>query len=202
MPYPDLVPDAITAELLSKMGALFASSVVDTGESVFDRAAHTTGVAATSQDLRLMGFRARTTQSIGQVRVVTGSTAAAATPTLCRFGVYQRNKTTNLHTLIASTANDIALFAAASTTYSKPFSTAFLKTAGEDYMVGILIVSGAAMPTFISPSAGVNAAYNTDFLNVFPKNTGLVAAQADLPATIAGASIVAAAPYAHALLLQ
>lgn len=204
MPYPDLLTDATMAEIDRRVNAN-NFNILDgpVGESVFDRSNVAIGTTSTTQVLKLVGFTARATQNISQVRVVTNSTAAAATPTLCRFGVYSRDSA-NLYTLIASTVNDTALFAAANTTYSKAFSTAFQKVAGVDYLIGMLIVSGAAFPTFCAPvaSAAAPTAYATDVLGVFPQVSGQIAAQADLPATFAGATVAAAQASFHALLLQ
>lgn len=185
---------------------LYADSgqfIMDTpvGESVYDRTQTSTGAAATTQQLRLCGFTARASQNITQVRVVTGATAAAATPSLCRIGVYSRNGA-NLYTLVASHANDTALFAAANTTYTKTFTAPFDKVAGVDYVVAILIVSAVAFPTFIAPPVAANTAFQTDAQLLQPVMSGVVAAQADLPATFAGATITNAPVYAHALLLQ
>lgn len=204
MPYPDQLTDAAMAEIDRRINANnpnILDSVV--GESVFDRTNVAIGTTSTTQVLKLVGFTARSTQNISQIRVVTNSTAAAATPTLCRFGVYSRDSA-NLYTLVASTVNDTALFAAANTTYSKAFSTAFLKTAGTDYLVGMLIVSGAAFPTFCAPvaSAAAPTAYSTDVYGAFPQLSGQIAAQADLPATFTSATVAAAQPSFHALLLQ
>lgn len=204
MPYPDANPDALQAEIERRANANHPN-VLDTpvGESVFDRTNVAIGTTSTTQVLKLVGFTARATQNISQIRVVTNSTAAGATPTLCRFGVYSRDSA-NLYTLVASTVNDTALFAAANTTYSKAFAAAFQKTAGVDYLVGMLIVSGAAFPTFCAPvaSAAAPAAFSTDVLGVFPQVSGQIAAQADLPASFAGATVAAAQASFHALLLQ
>lgn len=201
---PDRVDDTTFAEIQRRINANHPNVLTSpVGESVYDRTTVATGTAATTQALRLMGFTAKATQNITRVRVVTGSTAAGATPTLCRIGVYSRDSA-NLYTLIASTANDTALFSAASTTYTPSFSAAFQKTAGVDYLVGILIVSAAAFPTFMAPvatTAGV-AAYNTDVFMAFPQLTANLAGQADLPATMTAASLTNVGTYAHALLLQ
>lgn len=204
MAYPDQFTDSQIAEIRRRLNDEQAC-VLDTpvGESVFDRSIVNQAAASTTQILKLIGFTARATQNISQIRVVTNATAAGATPSLCRFGVYSRDSA-NLYTLIASTPNDTTLFAAANTTYNKSFSSAFLKTAGTDYLVGLLIVSAAAFPTFCAPiaSGGSPAGYSTDVLGAFPQVAGQVAGQADLPTTIAGASVAATTTNFHALLLQ
>lgn len=203
MPYPDQIPDQSYAEIRQRLSNEAGSFVTDTpvGESVYDRMVAATAGPWASQSLRFAGFTARASQSISRVRVTTGSTAAAATPTLCRFGVYSRDSA-NLYTLVASTVNDIALFAAANTTYTSTFSAPFLKMAGTDYLVATLIVSGVALPTFIGPTGTVTAAYATDFTLLYPQLAGFIAAQADLPATFAGSSVSSSSSNFQALLLQ
>lgn len=205
MPANDYFTDQVYLDLRNRLGADISNRVTDNpvGESVYDRLeiAPNAGVAS-STTLQLSGFTALVSQNITQVRVVTGTTAAAATPTICRLGVYQRDQSTNLHTLVASTVNDTTLFAAASTTYTRPFSAAFNKVAGVDYLVGLLIVTGVALPTFVGPNASGNSAFGTDVQLAFPCVAGRVTGQADLPASFAGASITTGSTPFHALLLQ
>ena len=120
-----------------------------------------------------------------------GSTAAAATPTIARLGVYSRVGST--YTLLASVANDTSLWSAANTTYTTALTTPFNKVAGSDYAIGCLIVSGAAMPTFIGPQVGTSGGWTQDALLVAnPLVLGRLAAQADLPATTTQGALVAA----------
>ena len=158
----DQVPDYQFNEIRRRIND-DSTSVLDTpvGEMVYDRLAFAQGTAQATQALQLAGFTARATQNISQIRVWTGTTAAAATPTLCRMGVYVRDSS-NLYTLVASTANDTTLFAAASTTYTRSFTTPFLKTAGTDYLVAVLVVSGVAIPNFAAPFTGWSTAIMTD----------------------------------------
>jgi len=97
------------------------------GESVYARDSYTSSTAATSGDLVLAGFVAKKTQPITQIRVWTSGTAAAATPTICRMGIYLRSATTGDCTLVASHANDTTLFAATNTVYTKTLTSTFYK---------------------------------------------------------------------------
>lgn len=172
------------------------------GESVYARDSYTSSTAAASGEMVLAGFVAKKTQQITQVRVWTSGTAAAATPTLSRMGIYVRSASTGDLTLLASHASDLALFLATNTVYTKTLTTAFNKTQGLEYFVGLLIVSGAAMPTFAAPASGWPAGYlaSTGSL-VRPATMAKVTAQADLPATVLNASVVAAAFTFHCYLL-
>src|SRR5258706_9878896 len=100
------------------------------GESVYARDSFTTATAAASGEMVLAGFVAKKTQQITQVRVWTTGTAAAATPTICRMGIYSRSVATGDITLLASHANDTTLFAATNTVYTKTLTSAFNKVQG------------------------------------------------------------------------
>jgi len=66
----------------------------------------------------------------------------------------------------------------------------------------MIVVSGAAMPTFAAPASGWPAGYlaSTGSL-VRPATLAKQAAQADLPATVINANVAAAAYTFHAYLL-
>lgn len=138
---------------------------------------------ATTQVLRLTYFTARKTESISQVKMVTGGTAAGATPSLVRIGIYSVAPNGDL-TLIASTPTDTALFAAANTAYTKALSAAFTKVEGQRYAVGLLLNTAAAFPTILG-AAQQNAVLGA----VAPILNGSVTAQADLPNSVATASV-------------
>lgn len=130
----------------------YVSPLLTTGEETIPRTSVGFGAAgwsvgAASGSVRGGIFTARKSETVTQVRVVTGTTAAAATPTLCKIGVYSVAATGDL-TLVASTASDTTLFAAASTAYTRSFQASFAKVAGQRYAVAVIVVSGAAIPTF------------------------------------------------------
>lgn len=144
-----------------------------------------TTITMTSQLLRLTMFTARKTQTSTQVRVATGATAAGATPTIARIGLYLFGTVLGVDTwtLVASTANDTALFAAASTAYTKSWSTPYVERSGSRYALATLVVTGATAPT-MSGMIGVA----TEF-GLAPRMCGSVAAQADLPATVVASTV-------------
>lgn len=103
-------------------------------------------------------FIARKSEVITTLAAVTGSTAAAATPTVCRYGVYTVAPDGTM-TLVASTPNDTTMFSVANTAYPRALSTPFNKQAGVAYCFGMAIVSAAGAPTmhgYQEPN-GVNA---------------------------------------------
>jgi hypothetical protein len=182
-----------------RLAALVPTTELIVGEATMDRS---TGLADAQQlqasVLSLHYFTAKKTDRVATVRMITGSFAAAATPTLARIGIYSVAPNGDL-TLVGSTANDTALFAAAFTLYQKPLTTPFVKVAGQRYAVGPVVVSAAAMPSLLGgvyPQSGVTDA----LLAVAPRITGAISAT-DLPASILGTSIVATRRHGYAELL-
>ena len=140
-------------------------------------------VSTGTQNLRLTYFTAKKTETVTQVRVVSGSTAAGATPTLCRVGIYEVDSSGNL-TLVGSTASDTALFAATTTEYTKSLSASFTKKRGTRYAVGVLVVTSATAPTLLGQNTIVSATAGRA-----PRLAGLVGSQSDLPSTVSVGSI-------------
>lgn len=139
-----------------------------------------------SQALNLSYFRAPRAFHSTSVKMYTGSTAAAATPTLIRHGLWLVDPLTgNLTSLVASTPNDTTLFAATNTGYSKNWSSTFDFSRGQWYAHGILIVSAVALPTVF----GIFGVNGFILSGVLPRVSGTLLTQADLPATATGASL-------------
>lgn len=155
------------------------------GECTIDRR-HLYSVAVgvgASQSLRLTYFTAEVTETVTQVRIRTGGTAAGATPTLCRVGIYSVADSGDL-TLVGAIANDTTLFATGGTPYTRSLTATFTKYAGQRYAVGVLVVTAAALPTFL----GQNALPSVE-ATVAPREGGSVSGQADLPSTVAVGSL-------------
>jgi hypothetical protein len=146
------------------------------------------GIAVATQTLYLTYFTADKTETISTLTAFTGGTAAGATPTLCRYGIYTVAANGDL-TLAASTPNDTALFAAANTDYPKGLSVALSKVAGQRYAHAILVVSGATMPTFHGVQLPATNPTNT-FVRYAPAIVGRVTGQTDLPSPISAGSII------------
>jgi hypothetical protein len=145
-------------------------------------------ISLSSQSLRLTYFTARRSETTTQVRVPSGGTAAAATPTLARIGLYLI-ATDGGATLVASTTTDTALFAAANTTYTKSWSTPYAKVAGLRYALGVLVVTGVAAPTL--NGTGIATTPMGAALALSPRRAAQLAGQADLPSTYTDASLAA-----------
>lgn len=175
-----------------------ARNLLAVGEETIARdLASSSTIAVASGELRLTYFTARKTEPSTQVRVPTGGTAAAATPTLCRIGLYTVAANGN-GTLVAAIANDTALFAATFTAYTRTWASPVAKVAGRRYAVGILVVTAAATPTF----AGVNAAGSVaSEATVVPRLSGTLTGQTDLPASFTDAGLSTGARRYYAAIL-
>lgn len=147
----------------------------------------------TSGELRGTQFTARKSETVTQVRVMTGGTAAAATPSLCKIGVYSV-AADGTHTLLASTASDTTLFAAANTGYTRTLTASFAKVQGQRYAVCVLVVSAAAMPSFVGMQ-------NSTEWTVAPSLATRVTGQADVPSSVAPGSLLSNAAPIYAVLL-
>lgn len=163
-------------------------NLLTSGEEVFSRDSATANSAASStQNLRLTYFTARKAETTTQVRVLTGNTAAAATPTLCRVGLYSIAANGD-GTLVASIASDTTLFAATNTAYTRSWSSSYAKVAGQRYALGILVVTAAAAPTFTSSVLATATSTEAAF---DPRLSGTIISQTDLPSTFTSGSVTA-----------
>lgn len=149
------------------------------GQSTMDRREIiSTAVPATSQTLRLTYFTATKSFTANNIRTITGGTAAAAAPTLCRVGIY-RVETDKSLTLVGSIANDTTLWAAASTEYVSPLLAPTNIVMGVRYAVGVLCVSAVATPSFYGGNIIFAAEAGRDV-----RVSATFAGQADLPASV------------------
>jgi hypothetical protein len=148
---------------------------------VFSTAAHADG------QMRLGYFRAHRTEAITKVRIAC-TTAAGATPSLIRVGVYSIAANGDL-TLVAATTSDTSLLAATATEYEKALSATWNKVAGQWYATALLVKTAAASPAIAAESFGSPAL--TAAVNGRPRLAALLGSQTDLPASITSASLSA-----------
>jgi hypothetical protein len=172
--------------------AIFPSGVADDGLawSTITRAEAGNNNLTGNQNLRLTCFTARANGTSTGVRTLTTSTAAGATPTLVRLGLYSIALNGD-GTLIASSPNDTTLYAVADAQYSRTWSAPVDIVTGERYAVGILVVTGAVAPELCGAYQRSGA---TDALGpanlVLPWFAGLITGQADLPASFLYSSLL------------
>ncbi len=140
------------------------------------------GGSLSTGNFRLVYFTAAKTESITKISTW-AATAAAATPTLCRIGIYTIDGSGNL-TLVASTTNDTAMWSSNGVEYEKTLDVGFSKVAGTRYAVGSLCVTAASAPAL----AGMQSS-NPLINAIAPRLAGTVGSQTDLPASVAVGSI-------------
>ena len=162
-----------------------------TGQATMDRAQTGTAVSTATGTMRLTSFISVKSESVTKVRFSTGGTAAAATPTLVRVGLYTVDSA-GAGTLVASTANDTALAATINTSYEKSFSAPYTLTEGQLYTLGFLIVSAGQAPTLVGKNDICGGTETTEAIRA-PRMCGSLGSQTDLPASYADGSLSASA---------
>lgn len=142
-----------------------------------------TNITTGSGNLRIQYFTAaRSGQSTG-IRMECGSTAAAATPTLIRVGLYTANDAGDLLALAASTPNDTSLLASSSTTYTKSWSNPHTLTKGQRYALALLVVTATTVPTLCGKAPAQREMQRS------PALCAVLTGQADLPASVLAGSL-------------
>lgn len=135
-------PDAVAATMTA-----INRNRLTTGEAIYDRELiGSSTISITSGTLHLVHFTALKTETTASTRVLTGTTAAAATPTLCKMCLCTVASSGDV-TIVAVTANNTGLFSVASQSYTEPWTASYEKTAGVRYARGILVVTAVATPT-------------------------------------------------------
>lgn len=129
-------------------------------------------------------FVAQRTESVGNVRMVTGATPASGV-TLARMGVYSVGSTGDL-TQVGRTSNDTTLFAAANTGYTKALLSPFTKLRGQLYAVCAIVVGTPC--TFMGRT--VSAGFATE-IAATPRMASKQLAKTDLPSSAAVGTLVA-----------
>lgn len=145
-------------------------------------------LSAASQQLNATLWVPERTQLVSNIQVHVG-TAAGATPTVIRFGIYSIAGTTA--TQIIATPNDTTLLAAAGALSGRNVTTPGVVTRGVPYFICSIVVTGAALPTFgcKAGGAGLNAASQDAMYGSGLRAMGIIAAQSDLPASFTTTSL-------------
>lgn len=175
--------------------AWLTGNLLTVGEETAPRLTVSGAGGASSQQLRLSYFTARKSETSTQVRIWTGGTAAGATPTLARIGMYEIDAA-GAGVLVASTVSDTTLFAATSTAYTRSWSSSFMKTAGKRYALGVLVVSAATMPVWAATPL-----FQPVESGMSPRLAGSISGQSDLPASFAEVSVGVSATHVYAAIL-
>lgn len=161
------------------------SNLLTVGEETFPRGNAANNLQLITGRVYLTYWTARKTETITQIRTITATTAAAATPTLCRAGIYSIASNGD-GTLVASFANDTTLWAAAQTAYTKNLTSSWAKVAGRRYAFALIVVTGGTAPSF--PGSGVDFSTGMRAEQALaPRLTGALLTQTDLPASFLAA---------------
>ena len=170
----------------------FAGDALAAGEMVPSRDRITSSaITLASGVMSLTYFTATRSETVTTATLYSGSTAAAATPTLIRVGVYSVDVVSGALSLVAATANDTTLLSATNTAYPKALTSSWDKVAGTRYALGVLVVSGAAMPTLHGLLLTATNVVNT-LSRLNPAIAGRVSSLSDLPSSVAAGSLVGA----------
>ena len=142
-------------------------------------------VSTATTNMRLVYFTAQRAVARTNMVIYSGATAAGATPTIVRGGLYSVAANGDL-TLIRSTTNDTAVFAATNTAYTKALDSSWTPTVGARYAAAILVVTAATAPTLTGHvvGSGVNAISARA-----PRLTGVVTGQSNLPSSVSAGSV-------------
>jgi hypothetical protein len=143
---------------------------------------------AASGTLWITYFRAPISYTVANLKAYSGTTAAGATPTLARLGLYSVATNGNL-TLLSGTTNDTTLFSATNTGYTRALGASQAVTYGQWYATAVLLVTAAALPTLFGTTSGSNGLAAA----TAPRLSGSLGGQSDLPASITAGSVAAAA---------
>lgn len=145
--------------------------------------------ATTSGAVRLVYFTPGQNTTVSTILTYSGSTAAGATPSLVRVGLYTVASNGDL-TLVARSASDTAMYAGTQTEYPKALDTtggypaSYTLVPGTRYAGAVIVVTGATAPTLTGatgiPAAGLARA---------PRLTAAFTGQTDLPTSIATGSL-------------
>jgi hypothetical protein len=185
----------LVAALAASLRTTIDPNLLDVGESTIPRHLMTGSQAtAVSGQIKIAYVTAQKSEQVAQVRTVCG-TAAGATPTLCRIGVYGVAANGNL-ALLGATANDVTMWAAANTQYTRSLAAPFAKVAGQRYAVATMIVTAGTLPTW--PATTFQSA--TEWA-VAPRISGVLSGQTDLPASVAAGSVGNSAQIPYTVLL-
>jgi hypothetical protein len=142
---------------------------------------HATSATArtlTSGSLFATYFTSPSSRTVTSGVTVASGTAAGATPTLVRFGLYAVDGSGNLTSLLAATVNDTALLAGANTVYTKAWASSYTLDRATRYAVAALVVTAQTAPTLCGVAAP------GQLVGVDPLRGWSWSGQSDLPADV------------------
>jgi hypothetical protein len=182
------LPTIITSEMVGIQTA---------GEETMPRwaASNLTNITLSSGTFRVAYFRARKNETVTQIRMQSGSTAAGATPTLVQFGLYSVDSSGNL-TLLSSISNDTSIFASANTDYTRNMTASVTLAQGQQYAIGAIVVTAATAPTVTGVICGTGSSNSND-----PRLTAVWTGQSSLPSSVTAGSLSTSSSFMYAQVL-
>lgn len=159
-------------------------SQLSIGWPTFQRDVENSSFAMTTQGLRLAFFTAQKPGNTSGVRLYSAGTAAGATPTIVRVGLWTSNIAGDGIAQVAATVNNTGLLAALNTEYNQAWAAPYTMVLGQRYALGLLVVSAAAMPAVPS-----NATVMIPESAKAPMISALLPGQTNLPATWLAAAL-------------
>lgn len=159
------------------------------GQGTYNRRFILTNTTMVSGRIVFTYFTAAYDQTVRSLGAYTGSAAAAATPSLCRLGLYAVDPLTEDLTLLTQTANDTTMFDSSATRFVRPVEVAVDVVAGGRYAFAPICVSAAAMPSLYSSGVAGGSGVTSQ---VPPRVQAQLSGQADLPATVANSGLAVA----------
>ena len=163
------------------------SEMLSSGQETLDRRMAWNAVSMGTGILRLSYFTSRRTETVNNVRLLSGATAAGATPTLVRAGLYSVAANGDL-TLLSACASDTSIFSGVNSSYLRALAVGVPLVAGSRYALGVLVVTASTAPV----TFGVSATIPSE-ASMAPRLAAFLNSQADLPGTVANASLQASA---------
>lgn len=166
------------------------------GMETFERfLANSAAITLTSGLMRIAYFRATKRRTVTNLELPSGSTAAGATPTLCRGGFYEIDEDTLAGVLACACANTPSLWAGTTTNYTPALSsggglpTEYTFEEGKLYAGAVLCVTAATAPQIHGRSDSTFSTAGPVAVNARGRYAAALAAQTDLPASFADAAL-------------
>lgn len=181
---------SISANVSPVAGGSYADQLTS-GQETHDRKyIRDSTVALTSGTVRYIYFTSRKTETVNNIRMTSGGTAAA-TVTTVQVGIYQVEANGDL-TKLGETPNDATLLTGTSTQYTKALSAPVNLVAGQRYAIALLVVA-STMPTM----AGVVGTISAELFSSAPRIAATFAGQSALVSSVANASLAGSGSHVY-----
>ena len=139
--------------------------------------ANSNTITVATGTVKLTYFTADAALTVGNLKVVTGTTGSSGTaPTLCKLGLYSVAANGDL-ALIASSANDVTMFGAATSEVIRAVTTPAAVAQGARLALAVLVVSTGTLPQLAGATPSIT------LLALDKRLYGQISGQTDLPAT-------------------